>query len=479
MFKLSDPKVQVIILGFVCFCCPGMFNALNGTGSYGLDPKHSDVGNRANTALSCLFAFSSLFAGALFNILGHRILLILGGLTYALYIGSYLAYQHIHSLAFVVITSCLLGVGAGWLWCAQGAIMMGYPLEGEKGKYFSIFWAIFNCGGVLGNVIPLALSWNAAPDAGGATDGAYIAYMAVMVLGAFLTLLLLPTNKVFRSDGTNVVKIKYSSPILELKSIAALFKDWRMLTLIPMFFTSNWFYTYQFTAVNGLNFSKRSRYMNSSFYWMAQIFASVIYGAFLDKKEWSRPTRARYGLILLAVVLAVTWGGGIAFQTRFGPVNSVWDAKENNWVKDERDWLSLDPVKDGAAYVGPFFLYFFYGVVDAMYQGYSYWLMGALTNDTNQAARYAGFYKFIQNLGGILAPIVQTSTIGNAPSAGNNIQNATGRGMGELIISIVLCFVGVIGAIPVAYKAVQDHTVEEGDDVVAEKQEAGFDEVKA
>ncbi|KAG0028683.1 hypothetical protein BGZ82_008311 [Podila clonocystis] len=114
-----------------------------------------------------------------------------------------------------------------------------------------------------------------------------------------------------------------------------------------------------------------------------------------------------------------------------------------------------------------------------MYQGYSYWLMGALTNDTNMAARYAGFYKFIQNLGGILAPIVQTSTIGNAPSAGHNIQNVTGRGMGEIIVAIVLVFLGVLGAIPVAYKAVQDHTIEEGDEVVASEKQEVYEDVKA
>ncbi|KAG0023660.1 hypothetical protein BGZ81_008039 [Podila clonocystis] len=478
MVKLSDPLTQIIILGFVCFCCPGMFNALQGTGSYGLDPKDSDVGNRAGTALSCVFAFSSLFAGALFNILGHRVLLILGGLTYALYIGSFLAYKYLTSIVFVVISSCLLGVGAGWLWCAQGAIMMGYPSEGEKGRYFSIFWAIFNCGGVLGNVIPLALQWN-DESANGATDSAYIAYMVIMVLGAFLTVLLLPTSKVFRKDGSPVVKVKYSNPLSELKSIFALFKDWRMLALIPMFFASNWVYTYQFTAVNGVNFTARSRYMNSSWYWLAQIFASIAYGAFLDKKEWSRPTRAKYGLILLAAVLAATWAGGIAFQTTYGPRGAIWDEKEKNWVKDKLDFHNIDLVKDTGAYIGPFFLYFMYGVADAMYQGYSYWLMGALTNDTNMAARYAGFYKFIQNLGGILAPIVQTSTIGNAPSVGHNIQNATGRGMGEIIVAIVLVFLGVLGAIPVAYKAVQEHTIEEGDEVVASGKQEVYEDVKA
>ncbi|KAF9282710.1 hypothetical protein BGZ68_005819, partial [Mortierella alpina] len=371
MIKLSDPLAQVIILGFICFCCPGMFNALQGTGTYGLAAKDSDVGNDAGTALSVVFAFSSLFAGALFNIMGHRLLLILGGLTYVLYVGSFLAYNSIQSIAFVVVASCLLGVGAGWLWCAQGAVMMGYPEEGEKGKYFSIFWAIFNCGGVLGNVIPLGIQWN-DEKAGGASTGSYIGYMVVMTVGALISVLLLPTSKVVRKDGSPVVKIKYSSPISELKSVFALFKDWRMLALVPMFFSSNWVYTYQFTAVNAFNFSTRSRLMNSMFYWLAQIFASIIYGAFLDRAKWTRQTRARYGLILLTVVLAGTWIGGIIFQTTFGPKNAIWDDKDaKDWVKNPADFHSIDLVHNTSEYIGPFILYFCYGIADAMYQGYS------------------------------------------------------------------------------------------------------------
>jgi len=453
-----------------------MYNAIQGTGTYGLRPQDSDVGNQASIALSLVFAFSSLFAGVLFNIVGHRLLLILGGLTYALYIGSFLAYNSIHSIAFVVISSCLLGIGAGCLWCAQGAIMMGYPTENEKGKYFSIFWAIFNLGGVFGNVIPLGLQWNDS-GAGGASDAAYIGYISVMIIGTIMSVLVLPSSKVVRNDGTPVVAIKYSSPISELKSVFALFKDWRMLTLVPMFFTSNWVYTYQFTAVNAFNFSQRSRSMNSMCYWMAQIITSIFYGAFLDREQWSRPTRARYGLILLAVVCAATWAGGIAFQTTFGPRSVILEKGE--YVKNPADFRGIDLVNNSSSYIAPFFLYFFYGVADAMYQGYSYWLMGALTNDTNQAARFAGFYKFVQNLGGVLAPVVQTSKIGNGPSAGANALGATGRGMGELIVCVVLVFAGIIGGIPVAYKAVQDHTVEEGDDTNGEKHQATFEDVKA
>jgi MFS family permease len=451
-----------------------MFNALQGTGSYGLKPGDSDVGNHASTALACVFAISSLFAGALFNIFGHRLLLIVGGLTYCLYVGSFLAYHYISSIAFVVVASCLLGVGAGWLWCAQGAVMMGYPEEGDKGKYFAIFWAIFNCGGVIGNIIPLILQWN-DDEAGGASSAAYATYMVIMVIGALLSLLLLPTSKVFRKDGSNVVRVRYSSPTSELISVFKLFLDWRMLCLIPMFFTSNWVYTYQFNAVNAFNFTLRSRAMNSMFYWLAQIFASVAYGQFLDRREWSRTKRARYGLILLTLLLGGTWTGGFFFQRTFGPRsgNSFIDPVKGVYTKNPADFHHIDLVRDTKEFIGPFFLYLAYGVTDAMYQGFSYWLMGALTNDTNQAARFAGFYKFVQNLGGVLAPVVQTSIIGNGPSDGYNAMNAKTRGMGEFFICVALVGLGVLGALPVAFRAVQDHTIEDGDDIIelGDKQE--------
>jgi len=261
-----------------------------------------------------------------------------------------------------------------------------------------------------------------------------------------------------------------------LKSVMKLFSDWRMLALIPMFFTSNWIYTYQFTAVNAFNFSERSRSMNSMFYWFAQILSSIAFGSFLDRAQWSRPTRARYGLILLAVVLAGTWIGGIIFQTTFGPQAAI--QVDGVWVKNPADFHDIDLVNNTREYIGPFFLYVAYGAVDAMYQGYSYWLMGALTNDTSQAARFAGFYKFVQNLGSVLAPVVQTSVIGNGPSDGYNALHAHGRGVGEIIVCIALVFSGILGAFPVAFRAVQDHTFEEDDELVGDKMELSDEDVR-
>ena len=49
--------------------------------------------------------------------------------------------------------------------------------------------------------------------------------------------------------------------------------------------------------------------------------------------------------------------------------------------------------------MGYCFLYIFYGFIDAMWQTYAYWLMGALSNDPRKLAYFAGFYKGIQSAG--------------------------------------------------------------------------------
>lgn len=448
MLRYNDPYTQVIFLGFVVFCLPGMHNAISGMGAYGIDAaKDANIVNNAGTALNAIFAVSSLIAGGLFNLIGHRWLLFFGGLSYTLYISSYFAWGFIHSVPFLVVAAILLGLGAGCLWCAQGAIMMGYPSEGDKGKYFGVFWAIFNTGSVLGGFIPMALQWN-DPDGKSISNTVFIVFLSITVVGAFLSLLLLPASKVVRADGTPVAKVKFSSAGTEARAILRLFKDWRMLALFPMFFTSNWFYSYQ-QNLNGLNQpnSIRTRSFDSASYWGAQVIASLLYARLLDNPNWTRRTRARYGFFVLAAFLVVVYGGGIAFQSTIGIGNGGF--KDSDMVNTTGEWIKF------------WLLYFCYGASDALFQGYSYWIMGALSNDIHVVARYVGFYKFAQNIGGIFNGQVANSPIGNTAT---HPENAVGHGMGELFVCIALIALSLICAAPVVFKAIQEtseETVEE------------------
>jgi hypothetical protein len=76
-----------------------------------------------------------------------------GGIGYSIYAISLLVSVHEYVGGFNIFAGALLGVCAGLLWTAQGTIMLSYPLEHEKGRYFAWFWAIFNVGACLGSLV--------------------------------------------------------------------------------------------------------------------------------------------------------------------------------------------------------------------------------------------------------------------------------------------------------------------------------------
>ena len=146
----ASPPFQLTLVAFVCFMCPGMFNALSGLGGGGqFDASTAD---NAAVALYSTFSVLGFFAGSIANRLGIKLTLSLGGLGYVLYVASFLSYNHNQNEGFVVFAGAVLGVCAGMLWAAQGAIMMSYPPEQSKGRYISWFWMIFNLGAVIGGL---------------------------------------------------------------------------------------------------------------------------------------------------------------------------------------------------------------------------------------------------------------------------------------------------------------------------------------
>jgi len=163
----ATPQFQIIFVAFVCFLCPGMFNAVNGLGAAGQVNAHDS--NNANTAVYSTFSVVGFFCGSIANRIGLRLTLGIGGFGYFLYVASILSYNHNQNAGFFIFAGALLGACAGMLWTAQGAIMMSYPPEKEKGRYISRFWAIFNLGGVIGALIPLGM--NLHSEAGKVTDG--------------------------------------------------------------------------------------------------------------------------------------------------------------------------------------------------------------------------------------------------------------------------------------------------------------------
>lgn len=182
-----------------------------------------------------------------------------------------------------------------------------------------------------------------------------------MAVGFILAWCLSDSKYVKRNDGSRVIVIKnptYKSELIGLYETIR--SDSYIILLFPMFIASNWFYSYQFNGVNGAYFNIRTRSLNSLLYWLMQMVGAFVFGSLQDMKYFKRTTRAKIVFVILFAVTMGVWGGGYAFQKGF--------TRES--TDGEVDWTD-------SGYIGPMFLYMFYGFYDAAFQTCSYWSVTA------------------------------------------------------------------------------------------------------
>jgi MFS family permease len=175
--------------------------------------------------------------------------------------------------------------------------------------------------------------------------------------------LLVNAKDVIRDDGSRVILMKNPTWKTEIYGLYEVFlTDPYILFMFPMFFASNWFYAYQFNAVNGATFNTRTKALNNTLYYIMQILGAFIFGYFLDMKAFRRSMRARIMWVVLFALTMAIWGGGYDYQ--------------KGYTREQTsDKVHKYPVLDWETkgYIGPMFLYMFYGFYDAAFQTYVYW----------------------------------------------------------------------------------------------------------
>ncbi|XP_071725236.1 UNC93-like protein 1, partial [Rutidosis leptorrhynchoides] len=312
--------------------------------------------------------------------------------------------------------------------------MTSYPPANRKGTYISIFWSIFNMGGVTGGLIPFILNYNRT-EAVCVNDGTYIAYMCFMSAGTVISLGILPPDKVVRDDGSRCTRIKYPSAPTEAMEILKLFTNWKMLLIFPAAWASNFFYSYLFNNVNGVIFNMRTRGLNNVFYFGAQMIGSIGIGYVLDFSFKSRRMRGFVGIGVVALLGTGIWVGGLASQLTYS--------------RDNIPEVKLDFKDSWSDFAGPFVLYFSYGLLDAMFQSMVYWVIGALADDSEILSRYSGFYRGVQSAGAAVAWQVDTRKVSF---------------LSQLIVSWSLITISYPMLMLLVYLAVKDDKEPSGDD---------------
>ncbi|KAG0308487.1 hypothetical protein BGZ97_013364 [Linnemannia gamsii] len=381
--------------------------------------------------------------------IGPRLCVAFGGFTFFLYAGAmYMAKDNDRSL-YPPIAGILLGLGAGCIWVTQGAMMMSYPTEDNKGKYIACFWAIYNLGAVLGSVLPLTMFLvSKVPDQDDVSPETYIVYMVIMGLATLLGFFLSKPSSIVRDNGDPVVVAKFAGLKAETLAILSVFCDWRMLLLIPAFFFSNFSYTYQFNDFNGNAFNIGARSLNSAVFWIAQIIGAIVIGYMLDGIPVKRPRRAVIGLCFIGVLFMATWLAALMMQIH------------HNFDRQPKPMPQLITLTRGEKYPGLVAIYGMFGFCDAAFAVYCYWLMGALSNKHDELSRYAGFFKSIQSFGGAVA----------AP-----LDLARTPLLAYLITNWVLCAIS-IAAMFLVSRTITDTTIEDGEDDEYQEEEYDYDD---
>lgn len=432
--QYSNGMIQTVMLAFCVFMLPGMFNALTGIGAAIDDVTTAD---HANVALYCTFCAVGFFAGSIVNVVGPKLCLAFGGVGYMIYSGSLLSFLHNRNKGFVIFAGAFLGVCAGCLWAAQTTLMMSYPSESRKGTGIMVFWVIFNLGGVIGSIVPLAN--NIGNEGSSVNDGTFIAFIILMFCGVCIALTLLPMDKVYRDDGTKVMNQRNMHWKEEIFGVFEVIKKQPIILLLfPMFFASNWFYTYHFNGVNLARFNVRTRSLNSLLYWLSQMVGAGFVGLVLDMKKFKRSTRARIGYAFVVFISFVIWGGGYRFQAEY-----TRDDMTSGRI------ALLDFTDSG--YGGPVVLYIFYGIFDAIFQTYIFWILGALSNNPKTMALYGGMYKGVQSAGAVIMWSLDSHKVSYMAMFGSS--------WGLILGSLAVGF-------PLIFYRISDHTTLEEDNMV-------------
>ncbi|KAL2845821.1 major facilitator superfamily domain-containing protein [Aspergillus pseudodeflectus] len=354
-YRYNSPWTQVTILGFVTFCSVGMYSAISGLGAGGTqDPQLSDI---AHGALYGCFAVSGFFAGSVNNILGPRLTLSLGSTGYSLYIGALWAFQLHGTRWFLILAGAFLGVSAALFWAAQGAIMMAYPLEKDRGRAFSLAWSIFQLGVLVGAAIAVGIQANSTLPT--VSTAVYLVFMIIMLTAILTSWLILPPHLVVRKDGTIVQVETLPSPREEFHAFVQQLHDWRLIALFPMFFSSNYFYAYQ-GALTQFLFTGRARALASLLTGVGSILGSLLFGFVTDQVQFTRQSTTLQGHPL------------------------PWD-----WTH--------------APSYAPLLLLCAYYLAESAYQGLAYYIMSTLTSDAHKLARMAGYYKGVQSAGNAIS----------------------------------------------------------------------------
>ncbi|KAL2284988.1 hypothetical protein FJTKL_08526 [Diaporthe vaccinii] len=301
------------IVGLAAFAAPGLWNAMQSVGAGGQQTPYQVMAG--NAILFATMTFACLTGSIVANRFGLKAALIFGTTGYVLYSAALYANNRYGTVWFIYLGSAACGLSAGIFWAAEGSIMLSYPEPEKRGRYLPYWLAYRNSGSILGGAINLAFNY-AGRTTGKLDWRTYIVFVVLQCLGPVVVSLLSPSEKVRRRNGTRVQIGDQVSDVQELKSLLKALYRKDVLLIFPYFLYVAFQLPYNSSYLSSY-FSVRSRALASLVSALAQVFTTLVFGAFLDWTSLSSNRRARYGYIFMMPLIGGCWAWGSVVQVGY------------------------------------------------------------------------------------------------------------------------------------------------------------------
>ncbi|KAH6659123.1 major facilitator superfamily domain-containing protein [Truncatella angustata] len=405
---------QIIIVGLVSLCEPGIWTALNNLGAGGQASPF--LNNAANALTYGLMSVGCTIAGGVSNKITPKWTLFIGAAFYTPYAAGLYCNNRYGNQWFMLLGAGLCGIGASLLWASEAAIAVGYPEDAKRGKYIAIWMGIRQLGPLIGGSISLAINVNTR-STGKVSYNTYLGLIAISALGAPFALLLSQPQKVVRSDGTKVQYLKQTSLAVEARAIWRQLKSPYLLLLVPVFLAGQFGVTYQSNYLTTY-FTVRSRALASFLTAVVGFGANLLTGLLLDLPRVSQAAKSRAVYIGVAVLITACW---------------IWNAIVQVALVSRPDTtfdIGGGPFAGSAFAVYVFFRFFYEAL-----QTYLYWLMGEVGNNLENEgqrhgdiARTTGILRSWESIGSTIAYVVGATHWSN---------------LNQMILGFVLWFVTI------------------------------------
>ncbi|ROW04772.1 hypothetical protein VMCG_04758 [Cytospora schulzeri] len=385
---------QILIVGLVGFCEPGIWTALNNLGAGGQASPF--LNNAANALTYGLMSIGCALSGGVANKLSPKWTLFIGAAFYTPYAAGLYCNNRYGNQWFMLLAAALCGIGASLLWASEAAIAVGYPEEAKRGRYVAIWQGLQQFGPLIGGAISLALNVN-TNHTGKVSYSTYLGLIAISSLGAPLALLLSQPRKVVRSDGTDVPYMRETSFLIEARGIWKLLKSPYLVLLYPIFLAGQFGVTYQGNYLTTY-FTVRSRALASFLTAVVGFAANITMGIILDLK-FSASTKSRAAYVSILILVTVCW---------------IWNAVVEVNLSSRSQPPSFD-LGDGAFFNSAFAVYILFKFFYSALQTYLYWLLGAKkgTQENGEVSRMTGIMRSWESIGSAVAYGIGATNVSN------------------------------------------------------------------